>query len=757
MLTCRSALIALLGALSLTGCARDPEVAKREFVRSGDGYVEQKKFREAVVEYRNAVQQDPKFGEARLKLAKVYLELGEIPNGFREYVRAADLMPNDVDTQVAVGEMLLVGRQFEDAKSRAEKALATTPAHVPALILRANALAGLNKVEDAVAEIEQAIRADPDRSESYASLGLMQLIRGDRVQAEAAFKKAIDTNPKSAQARLALANFYAMSGRREDAEAQFKAALTIDPKHLLANRALAYFYVASGRAQLAESHLKVAAEVAPNQSGRLVLADYYIALRRLDDAKTLLEQITATDSPSLAAAKLKLAALGVITGDPASAMRQVEDVLAKEPNHTDALVAKTELLARAGKADEALASAKAAIASNPRSAQAQFVLGKAHNLRREETEAIAAFNQALQLNPRLADPELELAKIHLAQGRIADAESLARSALNKIAGYAEAHLLLARINLMKGQPAKAEPSLRSLASAFPKSAGVQSEVGLLEMSKGNRAAARAAFTRALAMDPTFVPALAGMNQLDLQEKRVDQVRARMADALRAKPKDTGVLILASRTYGSIDDWAAAEKMLQQVIAVDPNHLDAYSMLGRIYARQQRLDEALAQFEKMAEKQPKSVTAHTVAGMLLDMQKRTSDAQKKYERALEVDPRAAVAANNLAWIYAENGGNLDLALQLAQTAKTQLPDQPEVNDTLGWIYHKKGLSSLAVMPLLQSIQKDPKNPIYHYHLGLAYAGSGEKDKARVSLQKALSLDANFTGAAEARQALNQLKG
>ena len=96
MLTCRSALVALLFALSLTGCAKDPEVAKREFVRSGDGYVEQKKFREAIVEYKNAIQQDPQFGEARLKLAKVYLELGEIRNSFHEYVRAADLMPNIV-------------------------------------------------------------------------------------------------------------------------------------------------------------------------------------------------------------------------------------------------------------------------------------------------------------------------------------------------------------------------------------------------------------------------------------------------------------------------------------------------------------------------------------------------------------------------------------------------------------------------------------------------------------------------------------
>jgi tetratricopeptide (TPR) repeat protein len=280
---------------------------------------------------------------------------------------------------------------------------------------------------------------------------------------------------------------------------------------------------------------------------------------------------------------------------------------------------------------------------------------------------------------------------------------------------------------------------------------------MLETSKHNRPAARAAFTRALAKNPTYVAALAGLNQLDIEEKRFDVVKARMADVLRAKPEDGGILLLASRTYGSMGNLTAAEHMLQKAIAVDPNNLEAYGMLGRLYATQNRLDEATAQFEKLAEKQPKSVSAHTLVGMLLDMQNRTSEARERYERALAVDSRAAVAANNLAWIYSETGGNLDMALQLAQTAKSQLPDRPEVNDTLGWIYHKKGLSAMAVAPLLQSIQEDPTNATYHYHLGMAYAGSGDKDKARASLQKALSLDGNFSGAIEARQALLGLKG
>jgi tetratricopeptide (TPR) repeat protein len=117
----------------------------------------------------------------------------------------------------------------------------------------------------------------------------------------------------------------------------------------------------------------------------------------------------------------------------------------------------------------------------------------------------------------------------------------------------------------------------------------------------------------------------------------------------------------------------------------------------------------------------------------------------------------VAANNLAWMTAETGGNLDVALQLAQTATRRLPDHPAVQDTLGWIYYKKGLATLAVPPFEKSIEKDPKDPVYYYHLGLAYARSGDSPKARQALQQALKMAPNFRGAADARQVLASLKG
>jgi tetratricopeptide (TPR) repeat protein len=140
----------------------------------------------------------------------------------------------------------------------------------------------------------------------------------------------------------------------------------------------------------------------------------------------------------------------------------------------------------------------------------------------------------------------------------------------------------------------------------------------------------------------------------------------------------------------------------------------------------------------------------MAGVLLESMGKPEEARKRYEAALSLDPTAAIAANNLAWMTAETGGNLDVALQLAQTAKRGMPNQPQVDDTLGWIYYKKGMTRLAV-PLLESAAKGfPNNATYHYHLAMAYSKEGYLSKAEASLAQATKLNPRFVQAAEAKR-------
>src|SRR5262249_58187781 len=94
------------------------------------------------------------------------------------------------------------------------------------------------------------------------------------------------------------------------------------------------------------------------------------------------------------------------------------------------------------------------------------------------------------------------------------------------------------------------------------------------------------------------------------------------------------------------------------------------------------------------------------------------AQEAYEKTLKLNPRFAPAANNLAVLYSEHGGDKEKALELAQRAKEAAPDDPHISDTLGWILYKRGVYQRAVTMLKESAAKLPDNLEGQYHAGTA---------------------------------------
>jgi tetratricopeptide (TPR) repeat protein len=121
----------------------------------------------------------------------------------------------------------------------------------------------------------------------------------------------------------------------------------------------------------------------------------------------------------------------------------------------------------------------------------------------------------------------------------------------------------------------------------------------------------------------------------------------------------------------------------------------------------------------------------------------------------MNPRFAPAANNLAYLYSEHGGDKEKALQLAQTAKEAAPEDPRISDTLGWILYKRGVFQRALPLLEESAAKLPDEPAIQYHLGMTYAKVGNKEAARKALTLAATAKQNFADLADAKRALTEL--
>src|SRR5262249_38546147 len=160
-------------------------------------------------------------------------------------------------------------------------------------------------------------------------------------------------------------NLYWSTGRQTDTERVLHEALGSDPKDLQANRAFAMFLIASNRPTEAEPYLKTIVDVSKESGSRLLLANYYIAFGRKQDAKALLDDLIKNDPQSFSVAKLRLATLAVADGDRAAGYALVDDVLKKNPRDVAALVVRSDIQLRDKKIDDGLASAEAAAKIDP--------------------------------------------------------------------------------------------------------------------------------------------------------------------------------------------------------------------------------------------------------------------------------------------------------------------------------------------------------------------------------------------------------
>jgi len=265
-------------------------------------------------------------------------------------------------------------------------------------------------------------------------------------------------------------------------------------------------------------------------------------------------------------------------------------------------------------------------------------------------------------------------------------------------------------------------------------------LGTLNMVLGRFEAARANLLTAHEAAPTNADLLKALLNLDAREGRMDDSVERIASALESAP-DNGKLwqlngvVALSRGHGE-----EAEQSFKKAIELNPGDLSGYERLASFYGRTGRSQQAIEIYEKAVAVKPERANLHYMLGVLYEFTGQGDKAITSYEEAIRRGPGLGEAKNNLAYIYADSGKNLDRALDLAQEAKALLPDNPNTADTMGWVLYKRGIPSAAISFLKEAESgippADANRGVVRHHLALAYEANEEPDKALATIDHAL---------------------
>jgi len=746
---------------SMVGCSRDPNVRKQKYLESGERYFAKEKYREAIIQFSNALQVDSNFADAHYQLAQTYLKLQQWRQAYEELSRTLDRQPENYAAHLDLANLLIAGHDLKQAQEHTNLLLEREPNNVQVHAATANLLAAQGNLLGAIQEAHTAIDLDPGRWESYLALARLQMNANQPDLADANFKKAVELNPKSTPARLALGNYYQFRGRFPDAEQQVFLAIKADPRDPDPRSALVQLYMAEGKKSQAEDSLKQVKQDFPDNSvGYRMLGDFYFAIGDIEKASAeyaLLYQAHPKDIR----VKKNYAQLLILSNHLDTATKLNDEILKTTPNDEDALICRGQIQNREGHPDGAVESLQTVINNDPDNGVAHYHLGLAFDALGKAQRAETEWQDAARLRPDLVEAQRVLASAALRKGDLSGMEQYATNIIALRPSSPEGYALRAVSCINRQQFARAEQDVRTAIEVAPQNSIGYIQMGNLKLMQRQLKDAESSFQQALNLEPSSPDALAGLMNTYLAQNAPDKALAAANVQIGKVPNSSPFYsLLGTVLFKSKGDSDGALAAFKKSVELDKNNTDAVTKLGQLEAANGAVDDAIATYQNSLMDNPRQPNLYVLIGGLYESKQDWEHARQMYQKALEVSPEDPLASNNLAYLILRIGGNVDVALALAQTARRGMPDSPNAADTLGWIFYQKGAYKSAIDLFQEALKlaektKAPENATVHYHLGLAYEKTDQPNLARQHLQRVLKLDPNYSDATDVKKQLAQL--
>lgn len=722
--------------LVVAGCSRDPRARETKALERGKNLLAKKDYTRALLEFKNATQAMPKDAEPYYQAGLASLGLSDGRNAVAYFNKALQLNPKHTGAQLKMAELLASSRNKEmvqEAEKRLTEMLPGSSSDVELLDTLALAEAQLGKPEDAMHHLEQALEKSPTHIASSIALAQMKLRQKDVAGAEEVMKQSVAQNPKSAPAALAFARFYLSINRRDDGLAQVQRAIAIDPKNGPALFTLASIQVQTGQKDAAEqTYARLSA--LPDKQYKPLHAVFLFQTGKTDAAIAEFEKLVKAD-PDDRALRTRLVVAYINVRKPDQAQRVLADALKRNPKDTDALFQRSQLYLRSGNISGAESDLRQVLHFNPNSGEAHLVLARLYATTRSALLRRQELNEALRLNPRLVAARTELVEVLLQDKNATSAlEVIAQTPADQ-RNYLRVVVAHIWAMLSSGDEAGARKELDAkLAIArFP---DLVLTDATLKMSHKDYAGAQADAEEVLRRNPLEMRALGLLlNSLSAQKKDA-QAEQRLTVLASQQPKSAPIQQLLGEwmlKHGKLEQARAA---FQAAKTAEPKYLDAYLSLAALDVAQNNPDGARRNLTAVLSADAKNPAARM---MLSDLEMKAGNNTAAIEHlrvVADTDDRNAVALNNLAYLMAKT--DPDGALKYAQQAGELAPQTAAIEDTLGWVYYRKGLYTNALTHLKIAVEKDG-TPRRQFHLGMAYVKVGDQATGRQIVAAALKSD------------------
>ncbi len=300
----------------------------------------------------------------------------------------------------------------------------------------------------------------------------------------------------------------------------------------------------------------------------------------------------------------------------------------------------------------------------------------------------------------------------------------------------------ANLHLRMGNPEKALSDTQNYVKEHPNDLESLKLLANIYMMKGQAEGARLSLEKVIELDPKDAQSILDLALLLMQDDAGASVKV-LEKLIKLQPQSIEAHYHLGLAYQKLGQAEKSKAAFEKVIAIDPSSLPSLFLLGQMSEREGKMSEAAQYYESALDKMPDNTSLRM---QLLTIYASRTDLAA-VERLLEYfkdDSNAPVEANLWLGVAAESKKDWDGALKYYLKAQSQA-DTPEIHIRLASIYSHLGNVKETLKSLNILIEKNPENPQYHYFLGLAYLDLKKSSKAVSEFERAIRINPKFSSA------------
>ena len=668
--------------------------------------------------------------------------------------------------------VLLDMRRLDEAAVQIDELSVVLPGHPLLYFLRGRRAYGAGEYDVAQMELQKYQSLMPGDLRGQAVLGAINFSQNHFVQAEIYLQRAARGNVGGETTRRLLAETQLRLNKPGDAMDSLQLVVQDGISDPMLLSMLGRAEIGLGNTDAAVQYFEQGFAADPtNPATSLSLANGLLAAGQYDRAIEVLDSVPDSDD-SLYRRETLLIVAHMKNGDPDAAIAETERLIRDNADDSAAYSVAGVLLHSIGDADGARVHFEDAVRLDSRNIAAMYGLARLAANRSDAADTEKWLNQALDVDASFVPALIALSSILPPAGKYAELRSRFTAAIEANPQALAPRLLQARVAIVNSNFAEALDIVTTAKDFHPDEAKLVHAEGLALVGLGQTESGLRALANAANNDPDDASI-----QFDLAKIRIQvgDYRGALNAAARfreLRPEDVRGLALSVVALARTDQFDAAREMLLDyrtghvdtplslMMAGDIEMMDdkpltalgyyesaaeldwssaAATRLMQVY-RITDPDKALEPLERWLGEHPDDARMRRIYAQVLVSQGQADAGASEYERLIDDNSDDAIALNNLAWQYAEEGR--DGAVELAQRAHDIQPNNGNISDTLGWILYRQGDSARALELLRDARRQSPNNPEIRFHLATVLAETGNENEANSELTELLRDNESF---------------